>query len=642
MYGTIGLDIECTKLPYIHPWQTESFLVTVGLVDEMAQKKVWIFNHDEIKDPRPQREMIDEIQEEISQAKRIVGHNLKFDLNWMRYLGVDFSKQQLFCTQVAEYLILGQRGMGKLSLHDLSVKYLSVDKIDRVKIMWDAGYETSEIPLSILVPYQEQDCYNALAIYQRQAEIIDEMEMNALVAVQMETIRVLSEIECNGMKFDVGVAHEHISRITSELEEIDWKLRDAIDIPNINLDSAHELSVVLYGGTLKQDGEEWVIREFKDYSTYYPRKAIIETPIKGLGFDPPKGSETKFPGIFQTNKNVIKILKAKTKKQKDVKALLIKRSKLAKALETMVSSDGTKGLINKVMADGCIHSQYNMTIAKTGRLTSSDPNGQNLPREGTSPVKLAIIPRFDFILECDLSQIEWRGVAFLSQDKVMIQEIIDGVDPHTENAIRFFGADPDKDPKKFKELRTVAKIMTFRLIYGGSAYSFYMDQKMPNYSRKKWQGIVDAFYAKYYGLARWQEENIRKVYRQGGKLVNPTGRRFVFFRDEKGGYRPQQIKNFPVQSFSTADLMPLAMIVIYKRYRAGNFKSKIIGQVHDALIFDVRKDELEALAKLCLDVFKDLPGFAYHYWGIRMNVPIKGDADYGPNWGELEELKMAA
>lgn len=641
MFGTVGLDVETTKKPYLHPWQKEAYLVQVGLVNEQGQKKVWTFNHEELIDHRPQREMINEIQKEIDQCIRIVGHHLKFDLNWMRYLGIDFSQKKLFCTQVAEYLLLGQRGLGKLDLASLSKKYLQVDKIDRVKIFWDAGYETSEVPLNILTPYLEQDCFNALAIYQKQVPLINQMNLNALVAIQMETVRVLSEIECNGMYFDVDIAQEHIQKITEELKRMDFELRDIIDIPDIQLDSNHELSAALFGGVIKREVQELYSKKFKYKIAVRTRKCILETKVKGLGFKPLKNTETAFKGVYQTNKDVIKLLPARNQNQKKVKALLIERSKLAKALATLITADGKGGLINLVMADGCVHSSYNMTVTKTGRLSSSNPNGQNIPREGTSPIKLAIKPRFDYILECDLSQIEWRGVAYLSQDQVMIAEIIAGEDPHTNNAVAFFGADPNKE-KEFKELRTTAKIMTFRLIYGGSAYSFFMDQKMPSYTLKKWRGIVNNFYRKYKGLKAWQDENIRKVTRNKGRLVNPTGRMFRFFRDDKGGYRPQQIKNFPVQSFSTADLMPLAMIVIYKKFKEAGFKSKIILQVHDALVFDVLKSERDQIARLCLEVFKDLPKYVDHFWGIKMNVPIKGDADCGPTWAEVKELKLAA
>jgi len=393
---------------------------------------------------------------------------------------------------------------------------------------------------------------------------------------------------------------------------------------------------------LKRQGEEWVIREYSYYSKYYPRKCIVEEYRDGIGFEPPKGSELKKRGYYSTDKGTLSQLRCKNKKQKLVKKLLAERSKLTKALSTLDGKDpkDDKGLIKKVQSDGCLHSQYNQTVARTGRLSSKSPNGQNLPREGTSPIKESIVPRYDFIVAGDLSQVEWRAAAFLSQDNRMLDEIYHGFDPHEDNAINIFEADPkDRGTKKFKEIRTISKIVSFRLLYGGSAYGFYLDPKMPNYSKSKWEGIVRKFYEKYPGLQAWQEKNISTVYRNGGWLRNPTGRIFYFDKGSKG-YDIRQIKNYPVQSMATADIMKLAMCVFYKQYRALNVQSKVIGQVHDSLIFDVVENELPIIAKLCVAVFGDLPKYIERIWGFKFNVPLGGDIEYGKNYGHMEEYKV--
>jgi DNA polymerase-1 len=642
---TLALDVETTKTPLIYPWQDDSLLVAVGLADETGWRKTWVFNHDELDDMETQREKIDEIQAVINTAGRLVGHNLKFDLNWINDLGIQYGHCKLWCTQVSEYLLNAQR-IGDLKLADLSKKYLNIHKIDRVKTMWDAGYETTEIPLRILLPYLEQDCINALAVYQKQVPLIHANRLDTLCAIQNENSRVLSEIEGNGMLLDVDEAMRHVKALRLKLEVLDTDIKMAIG-DDFNLSSGVELSAMLFGGVVKRPREIWEMKTLKSKpETTYKMKIIYDdVKVKGLGFPTKENMETKKKGVYQTNKDTIKFLKCKTKTQRNIKKWLIERSGAAKALESLLGKDGT-GIINKVMSDGLVHPKYNMTIAKTGRLTSSDPNGQNLPREGTSPIKLSFKARYDYILECDISKAEWVAVACLCRDKVMMAEIHAGVDPHTENAKKFFGAKFDKngDPltKKDSELRTVAKIMTFRLIYGGSAYSFYMDAKMPNYSKKKWAEIVEAFYEKYKGLAKWQAENVRKVIRNGGVLRNPTGRKFRFFKGPKG-YRPQQIKNFPVQAFATADMMPLAMTIIYKKFKKAGFKSLMVGQVHDAIIFDVVAEEMEAIATLCRDVYRKLPEYVMQLWPeINFDLPMDGDADYGESWGDLTKLKLAA
>ena len=469
---TVGLDVETSCKPFMHPWQEDAYLVAVGIVNEAGECKTWVFNHSEVE-PRDQQVMINEIRREICDADRIVGHNLKFDLNWMRKIGVNFDNCKLFCTQVAEFIITGQQ-IGHLKLEDLSNKYLDVPKIDRVKPFWDAGWETSDIPLNILMPYLEQDCINTLAIFQHQTPIIMEQKQADLIRVEMESTRILSAIECNGMEFNVRVAQAAADGMRVKLDKIDFDLKDAFGW-DVKLSSKQELSAALFGGILKRDGKEYFPRVLKKYLTakdmcpleYKSRKCVMRSELPGIGFIPAKGSALKVDGYFSVDKTQIAGLTCKNKKQKLVKRLLTERSSLAQALSSLAgkNEDDDKGLIKKVQADGRIHSQYNQTVAKTGRLSSKDPNGQNLAREGTSPIKESIEPEFDYILGADLSQVEWRAAANMSQDLVMLAEIAAGVDPHRENAISVFGADPaDEGTKKFKELRTIAKIVTFRLL----------------------------------------------------------------------------------------------------------------------------------------------------------------------------------
>jgi len=633
---TIGIDCETSKEPVFHPWQKDAFLVAVGVAKENGWTKTWVFNHKDYVPEKTQRQMLDEIQAIVNTADRVVGCNLKFDLNWMSSLGINFDHCKFWCNQVTEYLLLGQRALGKLKLAYLSKKYLNTEKIDRMEAYWDAGFQTNEIPLSILLPYLEQDCINALAVFQRQVPLVAKENMEALVSLQNESTRILSSIELTGMKFDEQVARGHVERLKGELEFIDIDLKAAFEF-DINFNSNDELSAALYGGIVKREIEEWVIKEYKYWSRYYPRKAIEEIKLAGI-FKPPRGSELKKKGYYSTDKNALAALKCANKKQIKVKELLERRSKAKKALETFVGKDEAegKGLINKIQADGCIHSQYNQTVTKTGRLSSSDPNGQNLPRKGTSPIKESIIPRFDKILSADLSQIEWRAAAFLSQDPVMLDEIYNGFDPHRDNAIHIFGADPDN--ADFDHIRTIAKICSFRLLYGGAAYGFYLDAKMPNYSLKRWKEIVELFYEKYPVLKKWQDENIRAVYKNEGTLKLFTGRQFRIESDE-GGYFERQIKNFPVQALATADIMPLAMTVIFRRYKKMHLKSKIIAQVHDSLIWDVVEDEIEVVAQLCINVFKSLPNLIERFWGVKFNVPLTGEIEIGPDYGHLVKLE---
>lgn len=638
---TLGIDFETSSKPIMHPWQKRAFAVMFGIAREDGTTKTWVFNHDDVQDI-DQRKNIDEIQKEINTAGRIVGHNIKFDLNWLRKLGITFDHCKVYCTQVAEYILRNQR-IGNLSLEDLSDKYLETPKLDKIKMYWESGYETSEIPMHVLRPYLEQDCINALGIFKAQAALLRGRSlMSKTVALQCEASRVLSEIECNGFKFDKNIAEKAHKELVQELAELDADLLLAFDF-DCNLNSNDELSAALFGGIIKRQGKEYYPRKLKAYLTakdmcpleYKSRNCTIETKIKGAGFKPAEDSELKKEGYYSTDKGAIKHLVAKNKKQKQIKKLLMERSGKKKAIESLAGRNPAekKGLLNKIQSDGRIHSKYNQTVAKTGRLSSSDPNGQNLPRKGTSPLKESIIPEFDFLLSADLSQIEWRCGAFQSQDKVMCEEIRSGFDPHTDNAIKLFKV--KETDSNFDEIRTIAKIVSFRLLYGGSAYGFYMDAKMPSYSLKFWEEVVEAFYDKYEGLAQWQKDNFSKVYQNKGLLPSITGRIYEFHMG-KSGYRRPQVCNFPVQGFATADIMPLAMCIIAKQMKKHNFKSKMILQVHDEIVFDVIASEAKALARLCIDVFEALPKYIENYWGFKFNLPLTGDIDVGLNYCNME------
>lgn len=239
------------------------------------------------------------------------------------------------------------------------------------------------------------------------------------------------------------------------------------------------------------------------------------------------------------------------------------------------------------------------------------------------------------LLDCDLSGIEWRCAAFLSQDPIMIQEIIDGDDIHTSNAIAFFGG---------KEFRQDCKVFNFRMIYGGSPYAFYMDPTMPNYTLDRWTEIHAAFYKKYSTLKKKHDAWIMEQ-RRTGKIVSPTGRILKFKKVKKSdgsiGYKETQAVNYPVQSLATADIAPLAVCVSCNRIRDANLSSEFIGTVHDSNLFDCL-DESSAIltAKIVINTFRELPDLIEKYFGFKFNVPLTGEAKIGDNWGEMKKLEI--
>lgn len=485
---TISVDVETSKVPRHHPWIPGSYLVSVGMAFPDGSTRTWVFNHRDAPPSNNQLCMIREIQQEVDAADRIVGHNLKFDIQWLNSIGINTDGNKLYCTMLAEYLINGQRQVS-YSLAATSQRYGITPKIDRVKMYWESGYETDEIPMHTLLPYLEQDCINTLALYQHQVPVICKWRMERLVSLQMELMRMLGEMEATGIRLDVKKSQELLAQLKEEAKTCEVELVMEFDRDDLNIQSNQELSAALYGGKIKREIDEAyvtdrnaVIREaytfhYKDnkkppvvkwrnrpvkeiYSKV--RKVVEEITLPRI-FAPPVKEELDY---YSVDKNTLSTLAATTKRQKKIIELLQKYSAATKAAETFEGKSEGSGLLAKVMPGNLIHTSFNQTIARTGRLTSSNPNGQNLPRKGTSPIKTVFVPRFDLIGNGDLSQIEWRAAVWQSQDPVAMREILDGVDQHRENAIVFFGANPElpNDHPEFKPIRTTAKTFTFRLL----------------------------------------------------------------------------------------------------------------------------------------------------------------------------------
>jgi DNA polymerase-1 len=244
------------------------------------------------------------------------------------------------------------------------------------------------------------------------------------------------------------------------------------------------------------------------------------------------------------------------------------------------------------------------------------------------------------ILDADLSQIEWRSAAFLSQDPVMIDEISSGVDQHASACTDLM--ELPLNPAN----RNGAKGFNFRMIYADenvAPYAFYKDPSMPRFSKKKWVKIVDDFYEKYSGLEAWHRQIVQEVYKSGGYLKGPTGVTWEFFKQTKRNgsvdYNKAQIYNYPVQGIS-AQIIKLASIYILRRVRNDNLDAKLIMQVHDSLIWDCVKKDLDKLANHCYIIFKGLPTLLSKFFEIEWNVPLTGEIKVGPTWGETNDYAI--
>jgi DNA polymerase I-like protein with 3'-5' exonuclease and polymerase domains len=601
-----------------------------------TEELIW-FDH---RDVEPTVDGIKRIQKAVDDADLLVFHNAKYDIAVLHSFGIVFNDTRLHCTMVTDYLLEGQNKAFRYSLDAVAERYGKGQKFDEVRSYWNRGTDTYDIPDWILGPYCLQDCHLCVDIALDQIARFKGWQIEKVINLQNEATYVWTEMEENGLLLNPEVAAKIIAEHQELADSYRAKILDGIENgEHVNLSSSNQLSALLYGGLLKVSWREWVVKELKvrPESTYKETTRTVEINFKGLGFSPDK-YKRKANGYYKTDKDTIRTLTARTAKQRVLKTLLVKYSKHSKVVSTLQGRKGDKGLLAKIQPDGRIHPSLNQTVAATGRLTSSKPNGQNL----FPTVKVCFEPALDGIMQVDLSQIEWRNAAWLSQDEVMIDEINSGVDQHVATVVELMEMEfiSKTDPESNKR-RKHAKVFNFRMIFGGTEWGFYLDIDMPSFSIKKWIQIIKAFWRKYKGLDKFHKDNVKFVFRNGWIDV-PTGRWFKFNKQHlKNGeyaYAINQIKNYPIQGMSGGDILPLMAVIIRRGMRKMGLQSKLILTVHDSIVFDYLSDEKDKLARLCYSVGNNLDKYIRNYYGLDWNVKLECEVEVGPNYGEMKFL----
>ena len=334
----------------------------------------------------------------------------------------------------------------------------------------------------------------------------------------------------------------------------------------------------------------------------------------------PRGPQDTAAAGFRTDKETLSEIRLELEgKAREFVDKYTRYSMIRTYLNTFVDS------LEKYQDDrGFIHPNFNQCVTATGRLSSSRPNFQNMPRGATFPAREAIVSRYDggFILEGDYSQLEFRVAGYLSKDPVIYEEVKSGFDVHSYTA-EIMGVS-----------RQDAKAHTFKPLYGGVLGT---NREMAYYS---------AFRNKYQGVTEWhdklQEEAVTTK-----QISLPSGREYAFPYAKYTRYGTTvgatSIKNYPVQGFATADLLPLALIRLHKSLKAMQKpvpKSKIINTVHDSIIMDVHPHERDWMINLLKRSMLCIPEECSREFGIDFDMPIEIELKIGKDWLNLEELEI--
>lgn len=235
------------------------------------------------------------------------------------------------------------------------------------------------------------------------------------------------------------------------------------------------------------------------------------------------------------------------------------------------------------------------------------------------------------LVNADFKGLEVVTAAFLSQDKVLCKEIIDGVDIHAENQRSFS-----------LPSRLIAKVFKFRILFGGTEHSFATDPDFSSvhYSVKRWKEVIDNYYSKYSGLKDWHVRLIQEA-TTTGRVVGPTGRFWLFKPELKKGdyiWPVTTIKNYPIQG-TGADLVMIARVSLMRRMKALGLKSLLISSIHDSLCLDCPQEEYVIVGNLVQKVIEDVPQNFQKLFGIEFNLPLTSEVLYGPNMFDMVELK---
>ena len=345
--------------------------------------------------------------------------------------------------------------------------------------------------------------------------------------------------------------------------------------------------------------------------------------IAGLKFNAPTAKWVSANG-FSVNKNMLGILQSVAKRNNSMAAynFLADLQRLS-ALDTYLSSF-VEGINTYLKDDGKLHVRLLQHRTATGRFSGAEPNMQNMPRGGTFPVKKVFISRWEggMIMEADFAQLEFRTAAYLAQDETAMKEIENGFDVHSYTAKVISEAGQ-------KITRQEAKGHTFAPLFGATGFGRSSAEA----------AYYEQFTKKYKGIASWHSRLAKEAVTHF-KIKTPSGREFAFpdvARRIKGGVTYfTQIKNYPVQSFATADIVPLILMDIDKRLEG--YKSCVVNTVHDSIVIDIHPNEIDTVKSIIKSTNKDMTSTINNHFNIDLNVPLLLEAKIGNNWLDMQDV----
>jgi DNA polymerase-1 len=559
-----------------------------SLIAEIVGMSISIKSHEAFYIPFSENK--EEVIKKLSWVKDIfeddsimkIGQNIKYDYSILKNYGIEL-KGKLFDTMLAHYLIEPDKKHGMDFLAESFLNYRPVSIEDLIGKKGAAQGNMREVPLEQIKEYAAED---ADVTYQLKEIFAPEIEKENFTSLffEIETplITVLSEMERQGVKIDKQMLNDYSAKLDGEAKELEKDIF-RLATTEFNIDSPKQMGQILFE-ILKIDD---------------------------------KAKKTK-TGQYATGEEIL----SKLVDKHEIIPKILEYREVKKLKSTYV--DALPEMINP--ATGKVHTNYMQAIAATGRLSSNNPNLQNIPirSERGKYIRKAFIPSDEnhVLLSADYSQVELRIIAALANDENMIQAFQNKIDIHTATAAKVFNVEI---AEVTKDMRSRAKAVNFGIIYGQTAFGLSQTLSIPQKEAKE---IIDSYFAQYPAIKEYISGNIQKAHKDGF-VKTIMGRRRQLPDIHSGnatvrGFAERNAINAPIQG-SAADIIKMAMINIHKSLCEQNFKSKMILQVHDELVFDVPINEVESLKSLVKDKMEN---------AIKLTVPLEVEMNTGANWLE--------
>ena len=517
-----------------------------------------------------------------SSAIEKIGQNLKYDLKVLHKYKIEV-KGSLFDTMIAHYLINADM---RHNMEVLAETYLNYSPISIIELIGKKGknqLSMRDVSLEKLTEYAVEDADITFQLASHfKKELTDAETLKLFNDIEIPLVKVLASMELEGIKLDTSFLKSLSTDLNSDIASLETKIYEAAG-ETFNIASPKQLGVILF-----------------------EKLKLV---------DKPKKTKT---GQYSTAEDVLSYL---AKEHTIIQHILEYRG-LAKLKSTYVDA-----LPEQVLeSTGHIHTEYLQTVASTGRLSSNNPNLQNIPirTERGRQVRKAFVPRNEeyTLLAADYSQIELRVIAAMSQEETMIEAFKNGEDIHASTAAKVFNVSLSDVTR---EQRGNAKTVNFGIIYGVSAFGL---SNQTDLSRTEAKELIETYYETYPKLRKYMSSQVDFARDHGYVTTLSNRRRYLKDINSRNaivrGAAERNAVNAPIQG-SAADVIKIAMINIYNKLQQGGFKTKMLLQVHDELVFDVYKPELETMKVLIKEEMEN----AY-----TLSVPLDIEMDVGSNWLE--------